>query len=130
MEMEISFPGGKRVDSSFSEFTVRTDQSIKDGGDGTAPSPSELFFASIGTCAGIYALSFCENRKLNTDGLKLKVDFQPNKKTNMLEKILIKICLPPEFPEKYKPALIKAVNLCYVKKHLKQLPVFEILAET
>ena len=129
MEMEISFPGGKKVDSSFKGHTVQTDQSEKQGGEGSAPSPSELFLASVGTCAGYYAMTFCEKRKLNIDKLKVKVDFQANKKTSMIEKIVIYISPPPDFPQKYKDALIKAVDLCYVKKHLAQSLEFEYVLE-
>ena len=54
MEMEIVFPGGARVDALMGPHTVVTNQ------DGTAPAPFGLFLASIGTCAGIYVLSFCQ----------------------------------------------------------------------
>lgn len=129
MEMEISFPGGKKVDSSFKGHTVQTDQSKKLGGEGSAPSPTELFLASIATCAGYYAMAFCEKRKLNTDKLKVKVDFQANKKTYMIEKIAVHMSLPPNFPQKYKDALIRSVDLCHVKKHLAQSLEFEYLIE-
>ena len=51
MEMEISFPGGARVDAAFGDFVVKTDQSPHNGGEGSAPPPFSLFLASIGTCA-------------------------------------------------------------------------------
>jgi len=124
-EMEISFPGGKKVSADYSGFTIQTDQSAKDGGDNSAPTPSDLFFASLGTCAALYALRFCESRKVDTEKLKISVGFQSNEKTHMVEKIIFKINLPPEFPEKYTSALIKSMNLCYVKKHLEQPPQFE-----
>ena len=62
MEIIIDFPGGAKVDAHFSGFTVKTDQSPKGGGEGSAPSPFSLFLASIGTCAGIYVLGFCRQR--------------------------------------------------------------------
>jgi len=124
-EMEIRFPGGKKVFADYNGFTIPTDQSAKDGGDNSAPTPSDLFFASLGTCAALYALRFCESRKIDTEKLKILLEFQSNEKTHMVEKIIFKINLPPEFPEKYTPALIKSMNLCYVKKHLKQPPEFE-----
>jgi ribosomal protein S12 methylthiotransferase accessory factor len=130
MEMKISFPGGKKVESHFKGFTVSTDQPEKAGGEGTAPSPTELFLASIGTCAGYFALAFCDKRKLNTDGLDIKVDFVANKKTYMVEKVVIDLSLPADFPEKYKDALIKAIDLCHVKKHFSQPPEFEYLTTT
>jgi ribosomal protein S12 methylthiotransferase accessory factor len=124
-EMEIRFAGGKKVYSDYKGFTTQTDQSAKDGGDNSAPTPSDLFFASLGTCSGLYALRFCEKRKINTEKLKISLALQSNPKTHMVEKIIFKISLPPEFPEKYTSALIKSMNLCYVKKHLEQPPQFE-----
>jgi len=130
MAMEISFPGGKKVDAHFKGFTIKTDQSEKDGGESSAPTPTFLFLASLGTCAGLYALGFCEKRKLDTEKLKLELEFKNHEKTHMVEKIRIKITLPPDFPEKYIPAIIKAVNLCYVKKHLHEPPEFETITQS
>jgi len=124
-EMEIRLVGGQKVYSDFKGFTIHTDQSAKDGGDNSAPTPSDLFFASLGTCSGLYALRFCEKRKINTEKLKISLEFQSHPKTHMVEKIKFKINLSPDFPEKYTSALIKSMNLCYVKKHLEQPPEFE-----
>ncbi len=124
-KMEISFAGGMKVYADYKGFTIQTDQNAKDGGDNTAPTPSDLFFASLGTCAALYALRFCEKRKIDTENLKISLEFQSDPKTHMVVKIVFKISLPPEFPDKYTAALIKSVNLCYVKKHLEQPPQFE-----
>ena len=124
-EMEISFAGGKKVYADYKGFTIQTDQGAKDGGENSAPTPSDLFFASLGTCAGLYALRFCEKRKIETDKLKIGLALESHPKTHMVEKIIYNVSLPPEFPEKYTSALIKSMNLCYVKKHLEQPPEFE-----
>ena len=124
-EMEISFPGGKKVYANYNGFEIQTDQSVKDGGDNSAPTPSDLFFASLGTCTALYALRFCESRRIDAEKLQIKLELQSNKKTHMVEKIIYKISLPPEFPEKYTSALIKSMKVCYVKKHLEQPPLFE-----
>ena len=50
--MIVTFPGGKRVDAEYDGFTIKTDQSPKGGGEGSAPQPFDLFLASIATCAG------------------------------------------------------------------------------
>ena len=127
MTMEISFSDGKKVDAVFKGFTIKTDQSEKDGGKGSAPTPSFLFLASLGTCAGLYALNFCEKRKFDTTKLKLALDFETDPKTHMVKKIVMKLSLPPEFPEKYIPAIVKSMDLCYVKKHLHEPPEFETI---
>ena len=43
MEMEITFPGGARVDASFGQYTVHTDQPPMGGGEGSAPTPFAVF---------------------------------------------------------------------------------------
>ncbi len=126
MEMAISFPGGARVDADYGGFVIKTDQPISGGGDGSAPTPFMLFLASLGTCAGIYVLSFCEQRGLPTDDLRIRqsMDMDPN--THMVTQVKLDIDLPLGFPEKYKTALIKAAQLCAVKRHLENPPHFEI----
>ncbi len=128
-EMEIFFPGGKKVNSSYRGFTVETDQSRQEGGDGSAPEPFDLFLTSIGTCAGIYVLYFCQERQIDTSGLKLALQFEKNEKTRLVETIRIRIHLPPGFPEKYKSAVVRTAELCTVKRTIANPPRFSIEAD-
>jgi ribosomal protein S12 methylthiotransferase accessory factor len=127
MSMEIHFPGGRKVYSDYKGFTIKTDQSKEDGGDGTAPTPSDLFFASLGACMGLYALDFCKKRKIDPGQLKLSVELLSHEKTHIVEKMSFIIDLGPEFPQKYTSALIRAMKLCYLKQHFEQPPQFEFV---
>jgi ribosomal protein S12 methylthiotransferase accessory factor len=49
-----------------------------------------------------------------------------NPLNGMVVKILLDIQLPPDFPEKYKAAVIRSADQCAVKKHFEQPPQFEI----
>lgn len=126
MEMLITFPGGKKVDSHYKGFTVHTDQPIEEGGTHTAPEPFDLFLASIGTCAGIYVASFCSERGIDPKQVRLVLRFDRNETTHMVSTIYIDIRVPRDFPEKYKKALIRSAQLCFVKKHLESPPQFQI----
>ncbi len=127
MSMEISFPGGRKVYSDYKGFTIKTDQSKKDGGDNTAPTPSDLFFASVGACMGLYALDFCNKRKIDPGQLNLSVELLSHEKTHVVEKMIFNIDLGPEFPQKYTSALIRAMKLCYLKQHFEKPPRFEFV---
>ncbi len=129
MEMEITFPGGKRVDSSYKGFTVHTDQPRKEGGDDSAPEPYDLFLASLATCAGVYILYFCEKRNIATDGLRMTVQAEKNEKTHLFETIRMNIQLPPDFPEKYRSAAVRAAEMCTVKRSLASPPQIEVKLE-
>jgi putative redox protein len=122
MEMIIDFPGGSRVDAHFGSFTVATDQPPV----ASAPSPFEVFLSSIGTCAGIYVLGFCNQRGLPTQGIRIVERINHSRLTGMVETIDLEIQIPPDFPEKYRPSLIHSAELCAVKKHLEKPPRFDI----
>ena len=126
MEMIIDFPGGARVDAHFGQYTVATDQPPQGGGEGSAPTPFALFLASMGTCAGIYVLGFCRQRGLPTDGIRIVQRMHSNPVTGMVGKVDLEIQVPSSFPEKYRPSLVKSAELCAVKKHFEQPPVFDI----
>jgi ribosomal protein S12 methylthiotransferase accessory factor len=87
--MEIVFPGGKKVDAMYKGLRIRTDQSGYPGADESLPAPFDLFLASIGTCAGIYVLVFCQKRSISTEGPKLIQRAERNVQTGMIEKITI-----------------------------------------
>ena len=120
--MLIDFPGGSRVDAHFGGFTVNTDQPPAS----SAPSPFEMFLASIGTCAGIYVLGFCQQRGLPTTDIRIVERVAHSQLTHMVEKIDLEIQVPATFPEKYRESLIRSAELCAVKKHLENPPRFNI----
>jgi putative redox protein len=122
MEMVIDFPGGARVDAHFGDYTVETDQPPV----GSAPTPFATFLASIGTCAGIYVLGFCQQRGLPSEGIRIIQRMDSDRMTGMVGKIELEIQVPPTFPEKYLPSLIRSAELCAVKKHMETPPQFEI----
>jgi ribosomal protein S12 methylthiotransferase accessory factor len=126
MDIQVSFPGGKRVDAHLGEFEISTDQPEELGGAGAAPPPYDLFLASLATCAGIYVLGFCQARGIDTEGLRLtqRHDYDPD--TKLVRRVRIELCLPPDFPEKYRAAIVRAAENCKVKKTLAAPPAFEV----
>jgi ribosomal protein S12 methylthiotransferase accessory factor len=126
MKYDITFTGNKKVDAHFRGFTLKSDQPLADGGDNTAPSPLEIFLASIGMCAGFYIVAFCQSRSIPTDNITLIQTVMRNDTTHMVEKINIDIVLPPNFPGKYKAAVVKAAQSCSVKKFLDAPPEIQI----
>ena len=118
MEMIIDFPGGQRVDAHLGPQIIKTNQ------DGTDPAPFALFLASIGTCAGIYVLSFCQQRNLSTKGVQVIQRVHSNPFTRMVDKVDLEIQVPDDFPKEYHDALVRTANLCAVKKHLEKPPEF------
>lgn len=125
--MEITFDGGKVVTAHTHGHTIKTDQPVSSGGENTAPSPFELYLAAIGTCAGIYVKSFCDNRQIPGENIKITQSTEYDKESGLPVSIKIDIQLPPDFPEKYKDSLIHVAGLCKVKKSIMAPPEFKIV---
>jgi ribosomal protein S12 methylthiotransferase accessory factor len=125
----VEFPGGKRADATVGDRVIHTDQPIENGGEGTAPEPFHLFLASIATCAGIYALEFCQAREMSTEGMGLTLTYHWDEKKQACERLHIDLRLPPGFPDRYKKPVIRVMDLCAVKRHILNPPEFVITAE-
>jgi ribosomal protein S12 methylthiotransferase accessory factor len=126
-ELIVKFGDGLEVDVEYKGFVVKTDQPAREGGGGTAPSPFDYFLVSLAACAGFYALAFCRERRISVDGLAVTMSTERGEVSKMIDKVTISVDLPADFPEKYRFALVKAVDHCTVKAHLLRPPQFEIV---
>ena len=114
----ITFPGSQKVDIAYKSFTIHTDQSIENEGDETAPEPFELFLAALGSCAGIYAKSFCDAREISTRDMRLTLEATFKEGKKQMQGIQIVLYVNQAFPEKYIRAVIKSMDGCAVKNQL------------
>lgn len=126
MTYEVIIEGGKKVSMILHNHKIVTDQPVKAGGEDSAPAPFDLFLASIGTCAGYYVKAFCDQRGIPAEGIRILQHVNYNLDQRRVDRIDIEIKLPPEFPEKYKEAVVQAANSCAVKKHLIVPPAIEV----
>ncbi len=118
--MNIEFPGGLKVNARSSRHLIETDQ------NGSVPTPFELFLGSLATCAGIFALGFCKNKGLPTEGLDISMDLEMNRSNGMISKVIFDVKLPEGFPEKYRSAIVNSIELCSVKRHMLTPPEFQV----
>jgi ribosomal protein S12 methylthiotransferase accessory factor len=125
MKIDVTFPGGVAVDATVKNRVIHTDQPAPAGAD-SGPSPFDLFLGSIATCAGFYALRFCQERSLSTDGLGVTLEAIRAVAGGPVTTIEIELRLPQDFPPKYVDAIQRAVDHCAVKRHMMTPPEFRL----
>ena len=125
MKIEVSFPGGVAVDATVRNHVIHTDQPAPAGAD-SGPSPFDLFLASIATCMGFYALRFCQERSLPTEGLGVSLEALRAASGGPVTTIDVQLQLPENFPAKYVDAMKRAVDHCAVKRHMMTPPEFRL----
>jgi ribosomal protein S12 methylthiotransferase accessory factor len=116
------------VDAHYNGFNIRTDQSVRGGGQGSAPPPFDLFLASIATCAGIYVKGFCDTRGIATDDMTIEMAIEPDSTGRRVGRLQLDIHLPAGFPVQYRDAVLRSAELCAVKQHLHEPPLIEVRA--
>ena len=124
-EIIVTFPGGKRVDALVGGHVVQTDQPVQGGGEDGHPTPFALFAASMGTCAGIFVVGFCQKRGLPLDGIRI-VERRRHAEDGALAGVDLDIEVPPTFPEKYRDALVRVADQCSVKRAIQAQPAFQV----
>ncbi len=127
-EILITLPGGRRVDAMVRGHIIHTDQPTDKGGNDAAPSPFELFLASLGACAGIFIQGFCAQRSLPTENIH--VVERPHFDTHgHLTRVELEVQLPTDFPEKYRAPLLRVVEQCSVKRTIAEQPPITVTLE-
>ncbi len=70
-------------------------------------------------------LAFMKQRGIPTEGSGITMTSEVDPERGMVGKVGFELHLPPEFPEKYEQAVVRAVEQCTVKRHLHQPPEFD-----
>ena len=125
-KIKVEFADGKKLSATGDDFTTGTDLPVEKGGEGSAPSPVDLFITSLATCAAYYARNFCDSKAITMNGIALNVEYVQDPDTSHISKVNYLLTLPEGFPEKYKAAMLRTIDLCPVKKHLINPPAFEL----
>jgi ribosomal protein S12 methylthiotransferase accessory factor len=122
-EIIVRLTGGRRVEAQLGNHRVVTDQPRENGGEDTAPSPFQLFLASLGTCAGVFVQGFCAKRGIPYEAIRVieRPTFAPD---GALQGVEFELQVPPAFPPNYKEALLRVIDRCSVKRTIQCAPEF------
>jgi putative redox protein len=117
----VSHLGGDRLGISVRDHRLSTDQPAEDGGEDTAPTPTELFLASLAGCVAFYAERYLRRHGLGTEGLLVECDWawaRDPLRVGAVELTVRAPSLPPEREEAFR----RVVEQCPIHNTLRQPP--------
>jgi uncharacterized OsmC-like protein len=109
---------GLRFASEIRTHRIVTDQSVRAGGDDSAPSPTELISAALGSCIALYVHQFCESRGLPSDGLRVEVTPRNEANPSRIAELAVRVCLAAKLPPHAMEMLERVVRSCPVHNTL------------
>ena len=128
MEINVRFLENLRLEASFDDFTITTDQPIRYKGDGSAPSPFDYFLASSALCAAYFVRVYCKARDIPTHDIRLSQNNIIDPENRYAQIFRIEAELPASLSEKDRTGILRAIDRCTVKKVIQQSPEFDIRA--
>src|ERR1700722_18960141 len=82
---------GKKFESLIGGHRIVSDQPMSEGGTGAGLAPPELLLASLGSCAGYYAMEYLRTRSLPTEGLHVYVTAEKDERPARLASFRIEV---------------------------------------
>ena len=93
------------------------------GGQDTAPTPTELFVASLATCVAFYAGRYLTRHGYARDGLAVSVSYEmASDRPARASRIRLAVRVPAGLPAERWPALRAVVSHCTVHNSLNAPP--------
>jgi putative redox protein len=120
MSFAVTHLGGLRFASQIRSHRIVTDQSVRAGGEDSAPSPLELVSAALGSCIAVYVHRFCESRGLAHEGMRVEVTPRNDASPNRIAELAVAVHLPNELPPHAMEMLERVIRSCPVHNTLTQ----------
>jgi uncharacterized OsmC-like protein len=126
METTVRFLDGVRFEAEARGHAVLCDQPLENGGQDSGMTPPEFLLASLGTCAGYYALQYLKARQLKTTGLVVKVEAGKAAQPPRMDNFRIFIDIPGLDDLRHREGVIRAAKNCLIHNTMLHAPSIEI----
>jgi putative redox protein len=128
MEVKIQHLGDVSFEASARGHRVICDQPRTNGGSDSGMTPPEFLLASLGTCAGFYAVQYLKTRSLPADGLEVTVTAEKATQPARLGQFRIAVAIP-ELDPRHEEGVLRAVKACLIHNTLVNAPAIEIAVQ-
>jgi putative redox protein len=122
MQADVTFPSATRILARSKGLTVEVGPPPDRGGDPEAYGPFDILLCSLATCTGFQVADFLQRRGFNPAAAGVRIEAERSEETHLLDHISIDITVPPDLPDKYHDAIVRAAGLCFIKQQLGQQP--------
>jgi putative redox protein len=128
MDPMVVYPiGGDKYSIDIRGHQVGVDQPLDAGGEDTAPTPTELFVASLGLCVAFYAGRFLDRHGIDRAGLAVQVAWRMAEgRPTRVGRIVVTVTPPHAMPSERLPAFLAVAKGCTVHHSLTRPPAVDI----
>ena len=123
--IRVRYLGGDRLQIDAGGHVLFSDQPVEDGGEGLAPSPTEIFLSGLAGCVAFYAERFLRRHGLSTEGLSVECGFAWADNPHRVGEIAIDVEAPGLVPE-HREGFNRVIDHCTLHTTLRRPPEVNI----
>jgi putative redox protein len=121
--MDVRFVAGEAYEVTVRGHRLVVDQPAEAGGQDAAPTPTELFVASLATCVAFYAGRYLTRHGYGRDGLAVSAGYDmASDRPTRVGAIRLTVHVPAGLPPERWAALRAVVSHCTVHNSLASPP--------
>lgn len=106
--------------------TLIVDQPVEAGGADSAPTPTELFVASLASCVAHYARRYLARHDLPTEGLEVTASYEMGKSPARVSGVQLQLRVSDAVPAERRDALLAVASHCTVHNSLTHPPAVQV----
>lgn len=122
MEIFVEHLGAVQFEIKARQHTIDCDQPAENGGYDEGMTPPEFLLASLGSCAGYYAVDYLKRNNLLVDGTKVRVTADKVKNPARLDNFQIEVDVPRDLTPEQRKGVEDAVHRCLIHNTLLHPP--------
>ena len=124
MDITVTHDRGMRFVAQCGSQTVTMGKADGDDEAEQGLSPGQLFIAALGGCIAGYVVQFCERHDLHYEGLTVRLQYENAESPSRVAGVHAIIRLPAAVPPKYRSAILRVAEQCYVTQSIRHnMPV-------
>jgi uncharacterized OsmC-like protein len=128
--IDAGFLDGERYELAIRGHRITVDQPVHAGGADSAPTPTELFVASLAACVVFYAGRYLTRHGYERDGLTVSTEYDmATDRPARVTAVRLVVHPPADFPADGIPALTAVASHCTVHNSLTRQPDVTITVE-
>jgi len=125
-EVIVDHLGGLKFEAKARKHSIMCDQPVENGGLDEGMTPPEFLLASLGTCAGYYAVQYLRTRNLIGEGLRVRTTAGKASAPARLADFRIEVEYPGRLDERHREGMLRAIRTCLIHNTLLNAPRIEV----
>ena len=100
---------------------LASDLSVEEGGEGSAPSPHDLYDAALGACTALTVLWYAKRKNIPVEGLEVSVERNASQERAGIYRLNAALTLTGDLSTTQREELLRAAQKCPVHKLMTEV---------